>query len=74
MPLRVTDDCVCRNREVYVYYTEAVWGGVTVGGVISRENFTSVEETPASEWDGQYPGAKPDWESTLATLEEELPW
>lgn len=54
---------------MYVYYVEAVWGGVTVGGVISRDNFTEAENSPASEWDGRYPTV--DWEGALA---EQLPW
>lgn len=60
---------MCRKREIYVYYIEAMWGGVTIGGVISRDNFTATENSPASEWDGKYPNV--DWEGALA---EQLPW
>lgn len=52
-----------RHREVYVYYQEVVWGGARV----MRDNFTEIENSPASEWDGKCP----DWD---VALESQLRW
>jgi len=62
-------ECTHRNREIYVYFQDVVWGGQVDGGgsgPLKLDNFTQIENAPAAEWNERCPQI--DGDAALDTM------